>query len=88
MNLTRSPLRKPGGAEKLKKFADDNFKFQLKMAENSPDMQKTLWEKEKLLVMSNFAFSRSVFKRLILQTGKKPGVVWERLKTELPFELA
>ena len=31
---------------------------------------KTLWEKEKLLVTSNFSFSHSVFKRPVLQTRK------------------
>ena len=40
------------------------------MAESSPNRQKTLWEKEKLLVTSNFSFSHSVFKRLVLQTRK------------------
>ena len=40
----------------------------MKMAENSQKEQKTSWEKEKLLVTSNFSFSRSVFKRLVLQT--------------------
>ena len=39
-----------------------------------------LWEKEKLLVTSNFSFSHSVLKRLVLQTPKKPGLVWERVK--------
>ena len=29
---------------------------------------KTLWEKEKLLFMSNFSFTHSVFQRLLLQT--------------------
>ena len=29
-----------------------------------------MWEKEKLLVTSNFSFSHSVFKRLVLQTCK------------------
>ena len=33
-----------------------------------------LWEKEKLLVTSNFYFSRSVFKRLLLQTRKNQGL--------------
>ena len=51
----------------------------MKMAENCPNGWKTLWEKEKLLVKSNFSFSLSVFKRLfprsilkklILQTCK------------------
>ena len=31
-------------------------------------------EKEKLLVMSNFSFSHSVFKRLVLQTHKNKGL--------------
>ena len=35
---------------------------------------KTLWEKEKLLITSNFSFSLSVFKRLLLQTRKNQGL--------------
>ena len=34
-------------------------------------MGSKLWEKEKLLITSNFSFSRSVFKSLVLQIGKK-----------------
>ena len=44
------------------------------MAESSPEGYKTLWEKEKLLVTSNFSFSHSVFKRLVLQTHKNKGL--------------
>ena len=44
------------------------------MAECSPNGQKTLWEKEKLLVTSKFSFSHSVFKRLVLQTRKNLGL--------------
>ena len=51
------------------------------MAENYPKGLKTLWEKEKLLVTSNFSISHSVFKRLVLQTRQKPGPVWKRVKT-------
>ena len=40
------------------------------MTESSPKGSKTLQEKKKLLVMSNFSFSHSVFKRLVLQTCK------------------
>ena len=40
------------------------------MTETSLNRQKTLWEKEKLLVTRNFSFSHSVFKRLVLQTCK------------------
>ena len=36
-----------------------------KIEENYPNRRKTLWEKEKLLVTSNFSFSYSVFKRLV-----------------------
>ena len=43
------------------------------MGESSPNEKKTLWAKEKLLVTSNFSFSRSVFKRLVLQTRKNQG---------------
>ena len=32
------------------------------------------WEKEKLLNKSDFSFSHSVFKRLVLQTRKNQGV--------------
>ena len=46
----------------------------MKIAESSPNDYKTLWEKEKLLVSSNFSFSHNVFKRLILQTRKNQGL--------------
>ena len=36
--------------------------------------RKTLWEKEKLLVTSNFSFYDSVFKILVLQTCKSQGL--------------
>ena len=40
------------------------------MAESYSNGQKTLWEMEKLLIMSNFSFFHSVFKRLVLHTRK------------------
>ena len=46
----------------------------MKMAESSLKVLKTLLEKEKLLVTSNFSFSQSVFKRLVLQTHKNQGL--------------
>ena len=39
----------------------------MKMAESYSNMWKTLWEKEKLLIMSNFSYFHSVFKRLVSQ---------------------
>ena len=52
----------------MKQFADDILKFD----ENGRKLskQKTLWEKEKLLIMSNFSFSHSGFKRLVPQACK------------------
>ena len=52
-----------------KDFADDNFKFDenrklYKQVENT-------WEKEKLLVTSNFSFFHSVFKRLVSKGRQK-----------------
>ena len=41
------------------------------MAESYPNGQKTLWEKEKLLIRSNFSFSHSIFKRLVSQGRQK-----------------
>ena len=74
-------------SSKLKKFADNNFKFDENKAIGQTKFQaknekwpfnpfphndtfwcpwetsllKTLWEKEKLLIMSNFSFSHSIF---------------------------
>ena len=40
-----------------------------------------LWEKEKLLVKSNFSFSHNIFKRLVLQTHKNQGLFGKGLNT-------
>ena len=47
------------------------------MVESSQNWLKTLWEKEKLLVTSNFSFFPSVFKRLVQQTHKNKGLFGE-----------
>ena len=36
----------------------------------SEGVQKSLWEKEKIILKSSFSFSHKVFKRLVLQTRK------------------
>ena len=51
------------------------------MSERSPKGWKTLLEKEKLLIKSNFFFSNSVFKRLELQACKNQGLFGKGLKT-------
>ena len=52
----------------------------MKIAEISTNGWKTLWEKKKLLVTSDFFFSHSVFKRLVLQTHKTQGFFGETVK--------
>ena len=49
------------------------------MAEISPKKQKTLCEKEKLLITSNFYFSHSVFKGLVPPTRKNQGLIGKGL---------
>ena len=44
------------------------------MEESSSKGEITLWEKEKLLVTSNFSFSHSVFKGPELQTHENQGL--------------
>ena len=39
-----------------------------------------MWEKEKLLITSNFSFSHSVFKRLVRQTRKNQGFFGKELR--------
>ena len=48
---------------------DNNFQFYRNGGAFSERVE-TLWEKEKLLVTSNFSFSHRVFKRFVLQTYK------------------
>ena len=50
------------------------------MAESFLKGEKTLWEKEKLLVGSNFSFSHSVFKRLVWETSKNQGLFGKGLR--------
>ena len=52
----------------------------MKMEESYPFGWKTLWEKEKMLVTSNFSFSHSVFKRLVSQGRQKVSVCGNGLK--------
>ena len=58
------PKRQILDSSNLKEFADDNLNL-MKMAESFPKGLKTLWEKEKLLLIGNFSFSHRVFKRLL-----------------------
>ena len=46
----------------------------MNMPESFQNLYKRLWEKEKLLIMSNFSFSCSVFKSLVLHTRENQGL--------------
>ena len=55
----------------------------MEIAESFPNDLKTLLEKEKSLVMRNFFFSHSVFKRLVQQTCKNQGLFGKGLTMSL-----
>ena len=67
-------------SSKLKEFADNNFKFNEKGRQFSTPVGNTMGKGEIacydqfLLVTSNFSFSHSVFKRLVMQTRKNQGL--------------
>ena len=50
------------------------------MAESSPQGQTTLWEKEKLLITSNFSFFPVFSKDLYCRPVKTRAKTWERVK--------
>ena len=58
----------------------------MKMGESSPKGLKTLLEKRKLFVTSNFSFSQSVFKSVLLQTRKNQGLFGKGL-TSTPHNI-
>ena len=66
---------------KLKDFADDNFRFDENGRKFSKRVENT-GEKEKLLVKSNFSFSCSVFKGLVLKTRENQGLFGKGLTKE------
>ena len=55
------------------------------MAESYPNREKTLWEKEKLLVTSNFSFFHSVFKRLVSQWRQKVSLCGNGLRKHFQY---
>ena len=53
-------------SSKLKEFEHDNYKFDDNGKKFSKCVENTVWNKEKLLIMSGFSFSHSVFERLVM----------------------
>ena len=52
----------------------------LKMAENSLNRVENTMDKGEIARQSNFSFTHSVFKRLVLQTHKNQGLFGKGLK--------
>ena len=50
------------------------------MEESYSDWYKTLWEKQKLLVTSNFSFSPQCFQKTCFPGASKGVIVWEWVK--------
>ena len=78
VKIKPSPKLQILDSSKLSEFSGNSFKFDENGKEFS-NGQKTLWEKEKLLITNNFSFSCSVFKICTADT-LKPGLVWGRIK--------
>ena len=57
------------------------------MAESYLNGKETLWEKEKLLVTSNFSFSHSVFKRLVSHGSQKVSLCGNELITKFVIKI-
>ena len=63
---------------KLKKFVNSsNFDEKCRKV---IQIGRKRWKNVKLLITSNFSFSQSVFKRLVLQTPKKQGLIGKLLR--------
>ena len=60
---------------RLKKFADDNFKFDENGRKFSKMVENTVGK-----VTSNFSLFHGVFKRLVLQTSKNQGLFGKGIK--------
>ena len=60
-------------SQTLKGFADDHFKFDENGRKFSKLVEHSIGKRE-MLIMNNFSFSNSVFKRLVLQTRKNQGL--------------
>ena len=80
--LLTFPRRQILDSFKLKEFADDNFKFDENGRKFSRRVENTVGKGEIAhykLVMSNFSFSLTVFKRLVLQTHENQGLTGKGL---------
>ena len=73
VDLTLSSTTNFIDSSKLKEFADDNLRIDKNGRKFFKRVENTMGKGE-MLVASNFSFSHSVFKTLVLQTGKNQGL--------------
>ena len=66
----------------MKEFADADFKFHENGRKFSKWVENAVGKVE-LLVRSNFFFSHSVFKRLVLRTRKNQGLFGKGLQNDI-----
>ena len=71
-------------SSKLKEFEGDNFDYNEHGGKVLQKGRKHCGKKEKLLITSNFSFSHSVLKRLVLKTGKNTGLFGKGLNLCAP----
>ena len=69
-------------SSKMKRFADNNIEFDENGRKLSKWVENTVGKGE-IARMSNFSFSRSVFKRLLLQKHKNQGLFGKGLNKRL-----
>ena len=74
------PKRHILDSSKLKEFTDDNFKLDEKDRKFSKRVENTVGKGEIAHFMSNFSFSHSVFKRLVLLTRINQSLFGKGLK--------
>ena len=69
----------------MKKFADDNFKFDENGRKFSKQVENTVGKGE-IAHYEQFLLSHSVFKRLVLQTRKNQGLFGKGLKCGICYD--
>ena len=78
ITLNPFPKRQILDSSKLKEFIDDNFKFDENGRKFSRWLENTVGKGE-IARYEQFLLFPRCFHSLVLQTGKKPGLIWVRV---------
>ena len=74
------PISNTSDLSKLKEFADDIFKFDKYGRKFSKQLENTVGKRRNCSLRAISPLPNHVLRRLVQQRGKKPGLVWERLR--------